>query len=75
MSGHIWAKCPFYENESAEQQLCQDEFAEDSRMSLSTEHPRNIELYRDVYCYDEWQQCSIARLLMKKYEVNDNDKV
>ena len=73
MTECIWAKCPFYESESDDQQLCRDEFAENSCASLA--FPRDIELYREIYCYDEWQQCSIARLIMKKYEASNNDEV
>lgn len=68
MAESIWAKCPFYQEETCAQQLCHDECFNEARVSLKMKCASDIELYRDEYCYDNWQSCSIARVLLERYQ-------
>lgn len=68
MAESIWAKCPFYQEETCERQLCRDECFNEARVLLKMKCISDIELYRDEYCYDNWQSCSIARVLLERYQ-------
>lgn len=66
--------CPFYKYDDGRRRITCEGLADDSSIALIFHHRAVYDNWMADYCCGEYRDCSVCRLLIRKYDDDEEDE-
>ena len=65
--------CPFYQSDDGKRHITCEGIVDDSNVTLFFRKKQDFEKQMLVFCCGHYRNCEVDRMLMEKYEEDEND--